>query len=157
MKHIPSFLFLLFSFPVWGQNLLMNGNFEDENICTEFIKNCAPEGWISTSLKSDYYFDDVKNAWEGQHFVGMIAITSIQKSRNYLRSRLLCGLRSGAQYQLSFHIRSVHPILDSVGIYFSADDILYRKEGMKNALPQRWVREGLDGKNTEEWQEVRLV
>ena len=157
MKPVPAFLFLIFSLPVWGQNLLMNGNFEEENICTEFIKNCAPEGWISTSLKSDYYFDDGQHAWEGQHFVGMIAITSLPRSRNYLRSRLLCGLRAGAQYQLRFHIRSVHPVLDSVGIYFSADDILYRKEGMKNAQPQLWVRDGLSGKQTEEWQEVSLV
>ena len=54
-------LICFFSSPAVAQNLLMNEGFEEENICTEFIKNCAPEGWISTSLTSNYYFDDVKH------------------------------------------------------------------------------------------------
>lgn len=157
MKSFFILIILLSSTIMKAQNLLMNGSFEDENICTEFIKNCAPEGWISTSLRSDYYFDDVKNAYDGQHFAGLIAITSSPRSRNYLRSRILCGLRPGASYLLEFFTRSEHPVLDSVGIYFSADDILYRKTGMKNTVPQLWLKNGLATTSTTTWQKVSLV
>src|SRR3954470_5126715 len=118
-------LILLLPMGLSAQNLLMNGSFEDENICTEFIKNCAPEAWISTSLTSDYYFDDPAHAFDGQHFIGLVIPEVYSRRPNqYLRSRLLCGLRKDAQYRLEFYIRSAHDDLDSVGVYFSADDIL---------------------------------
>lgn len=149
---------LIFPRFAFTQNLLMNGSFEEENICTEYIKNCAPEGWISTSLRSDYYFDDVKHSWDGQHFVGLLIRTEFSnRPQNYLRSRLLCGLRKGAQYKLRFYIRSVHPVFDSIGVYFSGNDILYQKEGMKNTIPQLWVHDGLQKKQTVNWQTVTLT
>ncbi|MFL5811333.1 MAG: OmpA family protein, partial [Flavisolibacter sp.] len=135
----------------------MNASFEDENICTEFIKNCAPEGWMSTSLKSDYYFDDVSHAYDGQHFVGLTFISSRNRRPHFLRSRLLCGLRTGSQYRLEFYIRSVSGKLDSVGIYFSADDILYRKKDVRLDTPQLWISNGLNIKQTVEWQKCSMV
>src|SRR4051794_6242400 len=105
MMRLTVCLFLLISSQLYAQDLLMNGGFEDENICTEYIKNCAPEGWISTSLRADYYFDDMKNAFEGQHFVGLvIEDEGPGKMHDYIRSRLLCGLRAGAEYRLEFYI-----------------------------------------------------
>src|SRR4051812_34666578 len=102
-------LILLLPMGLSAQNLLMNGSFEDENICTEFIKNCAPEAWISTSLKADYYFDDVKHAYDGQHFVGLIVPEFYSRRRNdFIRSRLLCALRPGSSYLLEFYVRSTH-------------------------------------------------
>jgi hypothetical protein len=36
---------------VSSQNLLMNGGFEEENICTEYIKNVRPKrGWPHRSM-----------------------------------------------------------------------------------------------------------
>ena len=46
-----------------GQNLISNPGFEDENICTEYNKNCAPEGWIAVSLYANYYFDELGMAF----------------------------------------------------------------------------------------------
>ena len=141
-----------------AQNLLMNGGFEEENICLEFEKNCAPEGWISTSLFADYYFDDEPNAYEGKHFTGLILARKERPTvRNFLRSRLLCGLRKGAQYKLEFYIRSRHPIFDSVGIYFSANDFLYQKDRLLNARPQLFIIRGNNLKPTEEWQKIELI
>jgi outer membrane protein OmpA-like peptidoglycan-associated protein len=158
MRNLFLFIFLLFSFRSQAQNLLMNAGFEDENICTEFIKNCAPEGWISTSLKSDYYFDDRRNAHEGGHFIGLMVTGDIYtpKPHNYVRSRLLCGLRAGSHYRFECFVRSSHRVLDSVGIYFSDDDILYRKEGMKNAVPQLWIRPSLQEPESKSWRKVSL-
>lgn len=74
----------------------MNGGFEEENICAEYNQNCAPEGWISTSLFADYYFDDAPNAFEGQHFVGLPLVNNGGLTgRNFLRTRLMCGMRKG--------------------------------------------------------------
>ena len=150
-------LICFFSSPALAQNLLMNEGFEEENICTEYIKNCAPEGWISTSLTSNYYFDDVKHAFEGQHFVGLMVRDRPSRPKFYLRSRLLCALRSGMQYRLKFQIRSVHSVLDSIGIYFSEDDILYRKGGLKTEQPRLWVKDGIESGEKGSWQSVDLL
>ena len=154
-------LSMLITMRAWSQNLLMNPGFEDENICTEYIKNCAPEGWISTSLWGDYYFSDPKNAFEGEHFVGLMYSsgkkTRDNRSHKFIRSRLLCGLRPGAQYRLEFYIRSLHSKLDSIGIHFSADDVLFRKTPIVNDSPQLWVKHGLASALTKEWQKVSLV
>lgn len=136
----------------------MNGGFEDENICTEYSKNCAPEGWISTSLYADYYFDDEPNAFEGRHFVGMVlARMQPQVAKHFLRSRLLCGLRKGNQYQIDLRIRSRHPVFDSIGIYFSANDFLYQKEKLRNTKPQVYLKEIDTLQPSSNWQHVSLV
>jgi outer membrane protein OmpA-like peptidoglycan-associated protein len=152
-------LLLFFSLPLFlfAQNLLMNGGFEEENICSEYQKNCAPEGWISTSLHADYYFDDAPNAQEGSHFIGLV-LSSAERlnGRNFIRSRLLCGLRQGAQYKLDFFIRSLHPIFDSVGIYFSGNDFLYQKDKLRQSQPQLFLNE-LSLLPSKEWQKVSVV
>ncbi|MBO9657754.1 MAG: OmpA family protein, partial [Chitinophagaceae bacterium] len=43
-------------------------------------------------------------------------------SRTFLRSRLICGLRKGSKYRLQLFVKSIHPILDSIGILFSPTD-----------------------------------
>ena len=140
-----------------AQNLLMNGGFEDENICSEYSKNCAPEGWISTSLYADYFFDDEPNAFEGQHFVGLVlARMERQVAKHFLRSRLLCGLRKGALYQIDFYIRSKHPVFDSIGIYFSANDFLYQREKLRNTTPQFYLKEMPSLQPSKSWQKVSL-
>jgi outer membrane protein OmpA-like peptidoglycan-associated protein len=155
------FLLLLLAFlpfTIQAQNLLMNGDFEEENICTEFTKNCAPEAWISTSLFADYFFDDEANAFSGKHFTGLILVRNDRPAvRNFLRSRLLCGLRKDAQYKLEFYIRSHHRIFDSVGIYFSANDFLYQRDRILNAKPQLFINKDSSLQTTNEWQKVELL
>lgn len=136
----------------------MNVGFEEENICAEYQKNCAPEGWISTSLFADYYFDDAPNAAEGQHFIGLILANSERTSgRNFIRSRLLCGLRKGAQYKLQFYIRSLHDVFDSIGVYFSSNDFLYQKEKLRNSQPQLLLKDIQALKPSVDWQKVSAV
>lgn len=150
-------LLLLFSSPVFAQNLILNPGFEDENICTEYQKNCAPEGWIASSFRANYYFDDVRNSEEGQHFVGLLfGGINASINRHFIRSRLLCGLRRGARYKLDFYIRSTEQSLDSIGIYFSGNDMLYQKAGLKGLTPTLWVRDGLAEGKRGTWQYVEL-
>ncbi len=152
------YFFIMFLFPLFtsSQNLLMNEGFEDENICSEYEKNCAPEGWISTSLTADYYFDDKANAFRGRHFIGLQHThkSGGPNTASVIRSRLLCSLRKGKIYQLSFYIRSKHT-LDSLAIYFSRDDILLRRAGIKE-IPQLWIRDGMEEFRPGSWQKINL-
>jgi outer membrane protein OmpA-like peptidoglycan-associated protein len=147
-------------FPASAQNLIPNGGFEEENICTEYKHNCAPEAWIANSLYANYYFRQVGKAEEGEHFVGLGAGASYGASvHNFIRTRLLCGLQPGHQYQLTFYVRSRQYILDSVGVYFSANDFLFEKRGFKELDPQLWATNALDSlyTNPSLWQKVRFM
>jgi outer membrane protein OmpA-like peptidoglycan-associated protein len=151
-------LFICIPFFGGAQNLLMNGGFEEENICHEYAKNCAPEGWISTSLYSDYYFEDEPNAYQGGHFIGLVLANQEKPFlRNFLRSRLLCGMRKGAQYRLEFYIRSLHNAFDSIGVYFSANDFLYQKEKLRATKPQLYINTHKNLRPQKEWQKVSLL
>jgi outer membrane protein OmpA-like peptidoglycan-associated protein len=134
-----------------AQNLLVNGDFEEENICTEYGKNCAPEGWIVSSLQSQFYFDDEKNAYAGKHFLGLVAGRNGRyNTRNFVSSQLLCGLRPGAYYRLRLFARK--GFADSVGIAFTADDPLFRKTGLKGIQPVLLLSDSLSETAHPRWQ-----
>jgi len=157
-QHLTILFCILFPLSLFAQNLLMNGGFEDENICAEYQKNCAPEGWISTSLYADYYFDDAAHAAEGRHFTGLVLGNKDRPQlRNFLRTRLLCGLRSGEKYKLQFYFRSTHNIIDSIGVYFSSKDFLYQKERIAASRPQLFIRSDTSLKLIDDWQMITLV
>lgn len=116
-------ILFLYNGSVFSQNLIANPGFEEENICTEYKENCAPEAWIATSLYANYYFDAEREqavrAHEGTHYVGLTAGHLYKKGeRNFVRARLLCGLQAGHQYKLVMWLYSPHNILDSIGVYF---------------------------------------
>ena len=136
----------------------MNGSFEDENICTEYLKNCAPEGWMVTTTAGNYYFDDAEFAQDKEHFVGLLAGNATKRNiRTYLRSRLLCGLRNGHQYKVEFYIRSYQNILDSIGVYFSDKEILYQKDLIKKS-PAFFIKQdsAFNAANYLDWQKVSI-
>ena len=141
-----------------AQNLVVNGSFEDENICTEYAKNCAPEGWMISTLLSNFYFDDSVNAYDGRHFIGMVAGGNGRYgSRNFLSCQLLCGLQPGSSYQLQFFIRAGEENLDSVGILFSDDDLMNRKWGIKNVLPDFWLSNKYISSKRLPWMQVSTI
>ena len=57
MRLVGCFV-LLFPIYVFSQNLLVNPGFEEENICSEYKVNCAPEGWIYSVPSFIYYFNE---------------------------------------------------------------------------------------------------
>jgi outer membrane protein OmpA-like peptidoglycan-associated protein len=149
-------IFLLFFHSLGAQNLLVNPGFEDENICSEFRKNCSPEGWIASSFKSYFYFDDAKHAFDGQHFLGIAFHSEKKYERQYfVRSRLLCALRKGSVYRLSFRVLTYQESMDSLGIYISSSDMLYRKNRITTREPQFWMADASINAGSE-WQEVRF-
>lgn len=148
--------FLLLSSKVFSQNLLVNGGFEEENICSEYKVNCAPEGWIYTVPSFIYYFNDPGLAHTGRHFVALIAGHAKKPFyRTFVRSRLLCGLRKGQQYKISFYIKSVHPVLDSMGIYFSNYDFLFEKQPYKTITASVYLKDAVTPPQKDtNWQQV---
>jgi outer membrane protein OmpA-like peptidoglycan-associated protein len=133
-------IFLFLPLCVFSQNLVMNAGFEDENICTEYSMNCAPDGWISNCFAGNYYFRDVHYSAKGEHFVG-IPLNGPGRTdvRYFIRTRLLCGLRKDARYRIDFFIRSAHRDLDSIGISFYERDPLYEKQSFKKLQPDFWL------------------
>lgn len=125
-----------------SQNLLANGGFEEENICTEFNQNCAPEGWIGNAFTVNYYFDTENWAASGNHFVGIIAGSNILDGRrSFIRSRLLCSMRKGNRYRLELYARSRHDVFDSIGVYFSSTDFLFEKRAFSQLQPSLVFRD----------------
>lgn len=113
-----------------AQGLLLNGDFEEENICTEYQQNCAPEAWLETVPTYPYFFDDPGHAYHGQRYIGFVSGNERMRiKRCYVRSRLLCGMRPGARYRLQLLVRADYPgLIDSAGVQFSSYDILCNRK-----------------------------
>jgi outer membrane protein OmpA-like peptidoglycan-associated protein len=151
---------LLLSFSARAQNLLVNGSFEEENICTEYHRNCAPEAWISTTLTSDYYFENLQMAHSGTHFTGIMAgSTRNNLKRSFIRSRLLCALRAGHQYKVEFYVRSRHNALDSIGFFFSNTDVLFEKRELTKLRADAVYRDTLQktANDTGAWKKIQII
>jgi len=137
MRILILLLLLLRVFLAAAQSLLPNGGFEEENICTEFTVNCAPEAWLYTTPQHPYYFDENLHPRSGNRLIGVAASGTRVRgiTRGYVRCRLLCGLRKGARYRLQLYVRSTYSrLIDSMGVRFSPDDFLCFK-GDPSLLP----------------------
>lgn len=141
-------VFLSVSTVTPAQSLLLNGGFEDINICPEFRAECAPEAWISSGNTLANYFKEAARAHSG---VNCMAIQAGKfgklGERTFLRSRLICGLRVGRKYKLSFWARSPHPVLDSAGFLFSATDPLFDAKSPEEQQPSGWLTEIVEKKD----------
>ncbi|MES1222665.1 MAG: hypothetical protein ABUT20_44630 [Bacteroidota bacterium] len=123
-----------------SQNLLVNGGFEDENICTEYHEPCAPEGWFGNTGGFKNYFVDSNIAYDGSHYLAIEAGRTRNKyQRSYTRTQLLCNLRAGNKYRLQFFMKSASNILDSIGIYFTPYDFILDKNPLNKIDPTAYV------------------
>jgi len=124
----------------FGQNLLVNGSFEDENICTEYHEPCAPEGWFGNTGGFKNYFVDSAFAYDGTHYLAIEAGRTRNKySRSYTRSQLLCSLRPGNKYRVQFFMKAPTDILDSIGVYFTPYDFIFDKNSLQKIDPTAYV------------------
>ena len=94
-------LAIFFPFFSFSQNLLLNGGFEEENICSEYHVNCAPEAWLINDDVFNNYFKDIDRAYEGSHCMSIEAGNAKKPyKRTFIRSQMLCGLRKGNKSRL---------------------------------------------------------
>lgn len=159
MRFLVGPLFLLLPFLCLSQGLLINGDFEEENICSEYKVNCAPEAWLTDDDVFNNYYKDPYYAYHGSHCMSIIAGYAGKTSkRTFIRSRLLCGLRKGSQYKVEFFIRSQHPILDSVGVYFSSNDLLFDRRSLQAIQPSVYLGDiNKQFKKDDSWQQVTFI
>jgi outer membrane protein OmpA-like peptidoglycan-associated protein len=159
MKFLFNQIFTLVSLSSFSQNLLVNGGFEDENICTEYHINCSPEGWIATADTYNNFFKIPSLAHRGQHCVAIEAGNSKRQfSRTYIRTQLLCGLRKGSKYRIGFYTKSRQDILDSVGIYFTPYDFLFERQVRYRISASKYVADAVTRppKGDTNWQKVSI-
>ena len=159
MRFLVGVIFLFFSGFSFSQSLLVNGGFEEENICTEYHVNCAPEGWISSGDGFNNYFKSAGRAHRGEHCMAIEAGFSFKSfQRTFIRTRLVCGLRKDHQYLLEFYIKSPHDILDSIGVIFTPFDFLFGQKKLQNLTPTLFVRpvKGVFVKDSS-WQKVSMA
>lgn len=160
MRVIFTFLLLLIIQFANSQELLVNGDFEDENTCTEYRVNCAPEGWVSTANGFSNYMKDAARAYNGRRFMGIDAGSgNIGLRRTFICSQLLCRLRKGNKYNISFFLKSKHPLLDSMGVYFTPYHFLFERGLGYRLVPSVYVTETKPAlkKGDSSWQQVNLI
>ena len=144
-RLFTAILFILLSHCFCAQGLVLNGGFEDVNVCTEYKVECAPEAWISSDAGFNNYFRDANRAHAGWYCLALEAGNSRKAfRRTYIRTQLVCRLRPGAEYIIRFYIKSPHPVLDSTGIYFSAGDPLLQKMQLEKLVPHIWVADAVN-------------
>ncbi len=118
-----SFIFQFISTICISQNLIINGDFEDVNICTEHNAPCSPEAWRLTSALLPEYSNNY-----GKHSVGIVVLNpSVKNIRSYLQSRLSFPLSKGKRYRLKMDICPGDIFINEIGIVFS-DTIILTKE-----------------------------
>jgi outer membrane protein OmpA-like peptidoglycan-associated protein len=143
-----------------GQELLVNGDFEEENICTEYRVNCAPEGWVSTANGFSNYMKRAAAAYHGRRFMGIDAGSgNVGLRRTFICSQLLCRLRKGNKYAIRFFLKSKHPLLDSIGVYFTAYHFLFERNLGYRITPSVYVTDSKPQfrKGDTSWQQVNIV
>jgi outer membrane protein OmpA-like peptidoglycan-associated protein len=141
---------------LYAQSLLLNGDFEEENICVEYKVNCAPEAWLINDDVFNNYFKDANCAYKGWHCMSIEAGNAKRSfKRTFIRSQLLCGLRKENQYRVEFFVKSPHPILDSLGVYFSSNDFLFDRRPLQTIKPSLYLGDvNKQFRKDSSWQQV---
>jgi outer membrane protein OmpA-like peptidoglycan-associated protein len=156
---LKKYLFLVMIAPlgVSGQSLLLNGGFEEENTCTEYKVNCAPEAWVSNAGVFFNYFKDANRAYAGEHCMSItVGHTKTPYKRTFLRSQLLCRMRKGSSYELTFFIKSPADVLDSMGVYFSPIDPFLERKPVHRLMPSLYLNSSNRFTKDSSWQKVTL-
>jgi outer membrane protein OmpA-like peptidoglycan-associated protein len=160
MRKLICFLLLLSFINSPAQDLLLNGGFEEENTCTEYKIECAPEAWIGSSGSSrDRYVHDPARSHNGEFCMAIEAGHSTRPyHRTFIRSPLLCKMRVGSTYRLKFFVKSPHAVLDSVGVYFGPLDPLLERKPIYRLAPSLFLASNPSNRfrNDSSWQQAVL-
>jgi len=140
MKLLTFILTLLFPLLVTSQNLIANGDFEENNICTEYGSACAPEAWFRIPPADlNILFYSKEKPVSGK-YSDLVIIENVYRPvalRIFLYTKLLCPLVEGKKYVLSFYAKPL--IVDDyeIGILFNNQELISRTNspiGLKPSL-----------------------
>jgi outer membrane protein OmpA-like peptidoglycan-associated protein len=144
---------LKFNLNTFSQDLVLNGDFEDVNICSEAKIPCSPEAWRLTSSFLPLYSKKNNN-----YFVGITIYNStILNYRSYLQSRLAADLIKGKKYHISLDVLAGEIPINKIGILFSDTLIHLNKNSLIKIKPEI---EFIDKKkhigNRKKWNKIEI-
>ncbi len=131
MKYLFPFLFFLMSFSkLLGQNIVLNGDLEDINICDEHVARCSPAGWFYFKYDPQGFANPgfrykTISASGNCHFI-LLAADTTTNARDYWQTKLLCSLETGKKYTVSLKISATwaNPNLNDISIWLT-DQFIY--------------------------------
>ncbi len=143
---------------MFAQELIVNGGFEDENICTEYNQTCSPEGWRNTaSLPFGYQHQSVKG-YQGVHYLPMVVEdVGVSNFRTYWQTRLKCPMQKGTVYKISFYVGALGAkfIPSNLALYFSPAEVNQLKVWPIRVQPSvKLTRNNISAISQSEWLRV---
>lgn len=107
-------------------NLFPNPSLEEINTCKKYHEPCSPRAWRSTILKNFRYPEynpTAKHFFKPANGERCAAFSlyngRIKNERYFMQTPLLCPLKKGEQYKLSFSFRPEDVTVQSFGVYFA--------------------------------------
>lgn len=127
-----------------AQELVVNGNFEHENICIEYNQTCSPEGWRNTAYLPFGYQKQPIAGHEGVHYLPMVVEdVGVPNFRTYWQTVLRCPLEKGANYRITFYASALGAqfIPSNLGLHFSMAEARQRRVWPLMIKPSVQVKE----------------
>lgn len=124
MNHFLVFFLCFFSaVSLYGQNLVPNGDFEEEVICVEYNLNCGPFAWrLTSSEPPDYYNSPIENDTNKlNHWTSFVPFSYDNQgiNREYLQVPILCPFVKGNSYSINFQIMAKEVAVKEIDVMFS--------------------------------------
>jgi flagellar motor protein MotB len=117
-----------------GQNIVVNSDLEDVNICDEHTARCSPAGWFYFKADPAGYLNPSNNdktiSASGIHHFNFLAASEQDSSRDYWQTKLLCQVEPGKKYTISLKVSApwANPSLSDIGFWFTNQFIYASKD-----------------------------
>lgn len=134
---------------VQGQNLILNGNFEDINYCTERTQPCSPSAWFDINNIPMGY----GKRTELNHYRNYVIRFDSYGQKHYWQTILADNLVPGEEYLLSYNISTGSSSLNNYGFlftdglvfavcdtFFSSQDYVSMTGGKEKVLKSGWIQ-----------------
>jgi flagellar motor protein MotB len=144
MKYLLLFVFGIISYSAnYGQNIVVNSDLEDVNICDEHIARCSPSGWFYFKADPVGYLNPGNNSKtisaSGIHHFNLLAVNVQDSSRDYWQTKLLCPVEPGKKYTISLKVSApwADPNLSDISFWFTNQFIYASKDTLLQ--PENYV------------------
>jgi len=155
------FLCTLFTNQVSGQNLLINGNFEQQLHCQEFNAPCALLGWKNVYLLEELfdYFPTI-NEDNHQNVCRIVAFDTKRQIKTYIQTQLLCPLIPNNTYLLEFDLKFNHTAFPDIGFFFTNNYLYSTEPANLTTTPtlviNDYIKKSKRKKDNLKWQKVKI-
>lgn len=150
-------LILICTTNIFGQNLLVNGNFEEQSICKEFNAPCAIVGWKNVYLLENKYDLFPTVDLNHRNSCRIVSFDYEKKVKTYVQTMLLCPLVEQEDYILEFEFQTNTGNFSEIGLLLS-NNYLY-EDASPNLInkPDLIINDYLKPKTRKnKWQKVSI-